>query len=151
MRRLSQAKLGLTYFLVSTAEEAKLKELGFVKGKKVELVNLTDQNAIVVVAGSRIAMGRETIDNIFVNEVLDDKKIVDLSNLKTGETGVVQKIESDIATKHRLMDMGITRGVAIYVRKLSPLGDPMELHLRGYSLSLRKQDARLIKVLVKEV
>jgi len=149
MRKLSQARLGLTYYVAVTATDPKLRELGFVKGKKVELANLTATNAIVLVAGARLAMDIETVETIFVDENQKDEETVALSELKPGQTGIVRRIETDFATKHRLMDMGITRGVGIFVRKLAPLGDPMELHLRGYSLSLRKQDAGLIKVVLE--
>lgn len=147
MIKLSQAKIALTYFLAATATEPKLRDLGFVAGKKIELLNRTASNAIVLIAGTRLAVDLETLDKIWVDEKQSaEEELVDLSALNPGETGIVRKIETDFATKHRLMDMGVTRGVSIFVRKLAPLGDPMELHLRGYSLSLRKQDAGLIKV-----
>ena len=63
-----------------------------------------------------------------------------------GATVRVVKLHSEGALKRRLMDMGLTRGVLVTVRKLAPLGDPMELTLRGYELSLRKADAALIEV-----
>jgi ferrous iron transport protein A len=151
MIALSQARVGFAYYVAATAKEAKLQDLGFVKGKKVELSQLTPENAIVSIAGTRIAMDKETLDKVFVTEIKEEEALLELSLLKPGETGIVRKIDSDPATKHRLMDMGITRGTAIYIRKLAPLGDPMELHLRGYSLSLRKQDASLIKVVHDEI
>ncbi|MDR2975690.1 MAG: ferrous iron transport protein A [Streptococcaceae bacterium] len=146
MIKLSQAKVSLTYFVAASPSNSKLRDLGFVTGKKVELLNHTATNAIVLISGTRLAIDKETLDLILVEEKQLDEQMVDLSDLKPGETGIVRKIETDFATKHRLMDMGVTRGVGIFVRKLAPLGDPMELHLRGYSLSLRKQDASLIKV-----
>ncbi len=72
-----------------------------------------------------------------------------MGNLKTtpcGATVTVRKIEGEGATRRRIMDMGITRGAEIYVRKVAPLGDPIEVTVRGYELSLRKADAEMILV-----
>ena len=62
------------------------------------------------------------------------------------DMGIVTKIEGDSAYKRRIMDMGITKGVDVYVRKVAPLGDPVEVTVRGYELSLRKADAEMIEV-----
>ncbi len=69
-----------------------------------------------------------------------------LKDIKVGETAVVAKLHGDGPVRRRIMDMGITRGVDIYVRKVAPLGDPMELNLRGYELTLRRSDAAMIEV-----
>ena len=69
-----------------------------------------------------------------------------LRDVKVGETVKVVKLHGEGAVKRRIMDMGITRGVEIYVRKLAPLGDPVEVTVRGYELSLRKADAEMIEV-----
>ena len=69
-----------------------------------------------------------------------------LGDAKVGSTVVVTKIEGDSAYKRRIMDMGITKGVEIYIRKVAPLGDPVEITVRGYELSLRKADADMITV-----
>ena len=69
-----------------------------------------------------------------------------LRDAKIGETVTVVKIRGEGAVKRRIMDMGITKNVEIYVRKVAPLGDPVELTVRGYELSLRKADAELIEV-----
>ena len=69
-----------------------------------------------------------------------------LRDTKVGETVKVVKLHVEGAVKRRIMDMGITRGVEIYVRKLAPLGDPVEVTVRGYELSLRKADAEMIEV-----
>ena len=69
-----------------------------------------------------------------------------LGNAKVGSTVVVTKIEGDSAYKRRIMDMGITKGVEVYVRKVAPLGDPVEVTVRGYELSLRRADAEMIEV-----
>lgn len=69
-----------------------------------------------------------------------------LRQAKIGSTVRVVKVHGEGAIKRRIMDMGITKGVEIYVRKLAPLGDPMELTVRGYELSLRKADAEMIEI-----
>lgn len=69
-----------------------------------------------------------------------------LKDAKIGQTVKVVKLHGAGALKRRIMDMGITKGVEIYVRKVAPLGDPMELNVRGYELSLRKADAETIEV-----
>ena len=69
-----------------------------------------------------------------------------LKDVKVGETATVVKLHGEGATKRRIMDMGITKGVEIDVRKVAPLGDPMELNVRGYELSVRKADAEKIEV-----
>ena len=69
-----------------------------------------------------------------------------LRDVKPGESATVQKLNGAGAVKRRIMDMGITKGVKISVRKVAPLGDPVEITVRGYELSLRKSDAALIAV-----
>lgn len=69
-----------------------------------------------------------------------------LKDVATGETVVVKKLDGEGAYKRRIMDMGITKGSEIYVRKVAPLGDPVEITVRGYELSLRKADAEMIEV-----
>lgn len=69
-----------------------------------------------------------------------------LKQTKVGETAIVKKLHGDGAIKRRIMDMGITKGVSIYVRKVAPLGDPFELTVRGYELSLRKSDAEMVEI-----
>lgn len=69
-----------------------------------------------------------------------------LKQVKIGATAKVVRVHGEGALRRRIMDMGITRGVEIYVRKVAPLGDPMELTVRGYELTLRKADAEMIEI-----
>ena len=69
-----------------------------------------------------------------------------LKDVKIGETVTVVKIHGEGAIKKRIMDMGITKGTSVFVRKVAPLGDPVEITVRGYELSLRKADAEMIEV-----
>jgi len=69
-----------------------------------------------------------------------------LKDVQVGESAVVKKIHGEGALKRRIMDMGITKGTEIYVRKVAPLGDPVEITVRGYELSLRKEDAAILEM-----
>ncbi|MBQ2943117.1 MAG: ferrous iron transport protein A [Ruminococcus sp.] len=69
-----------------------------------------------------------------------------LKNAKIGATAKVIKVHGEGAIRRRIMDMGITKGVEIYIRKVAPLGDPIEVTVRGYELSLRKADADMIEI-----
>ena len=69
-----------------------------------------------------------------------------LRQAKVGDTAKVVKLHGEGAVKRRIMDMGITKGVEVYIRKVAPLGDPVEITVRGYELSIRKADADMIEV-----
>ena len=73
-----------------------------------------------------------------------------LREVNIGDTAIVRKLNGEGAVKRRIMDMGITKNTEIYVRKVAPLGDPIEVTVRGYELSLRKADAQMIEVQLKE-
>ncbi|MBR4362200.1 MAG: ferrous iron transport protein A [Ruminococcus sp.] len=69
-----------------------------------------------------------------------------LRDIAVGSTAKVKKLHGEGAIKRRIMDMGLTKGTEVFVRKVAPLGDPIEIKVRGYELSLRKADAELIEV-----
>ncbi len=69
-----------------------------------------------------------------------------LREVKSGETVTVVKLNGEGAVKRRIMDMGITKGCSVYIRKVAPLGDPVEITVRGYELSVRKEDAQMVEV-----
>lgn len=69
-----------------------------------------------------------------------------LRDAKPGEMVTVTKLNGAGATKRRIMDMGITKGCPVFIRKVAPLGDPVEITIRGYELSLRKEDAQMVEV-----
>lgn len=69
-----------------------------------------------------------------------------LKDVEVGKTVSVVKLHGEGAVKRRIMDMGITKGIEVFVRKVAPLGDPIEVRVRGYELSLRKSDAQMIEV-----
>ena len=69
-----------------------------------------------------------------------------LKQVKVGDTVTVVKLHGDGAVKRRIMDMGLTKGIPVHVRKVAPLGDPIEVTVRGYELSIRKADAEMVEV-----
>ena len=117
-----------------------LAELGFVVNSDVTVVSQLAGNLILQVKDSRVAL-----DKTMANRIMR-KNMKSLKDVKVGETATVVKLHGEGATKRRIMDMGITKGVEIHVRKVAPLGDPMELNVRGYELSVRKADAEKIEV-----
>ena len=76
----------------------------------------------------------------------EDRSTKTLRDVAVGQTATVAKIHGEGALKRRIMDMGITKGTEIYVRKVAPLGDPVEVTVRGYELSLRKEDADILEM-----
>lgn len=70
-----------------------------------------------------------------------------VKNLRVGESAYVKKLHGEGALKRRIMDMGITKGAEVYIRKVAPLGDPVEIAVRGYELSIRKADADMIEIM----
>ena len=73
-----------------------------------------------------------------------------LRDVEIGETCVVKKLHGEGAVKRRIMDMGVTKNTEIFVRKVAPLGDPIEVKVRGYELSIRKDDAEMVEVYEEE-
>lgn len=132
------------------AEEATkkhLNNLGLVPGATVVLINGSGENSIVLLHNSRIAMNKSILDHITISEKEDSTEHwISLDQLSAGETAQVVGVHGQGAIKRRLMDMGITKGVTILIRKRAPLGDPIEINLRGYELTLRKSEAELVLV-----
>ena len=123
-----------------------LAELGFVVNSDVTVVSQLAGNLILQVKDSRVALDKTMANRILRWEQCRRKEMGSLEDVKVGETATVVKLHGEGATKRRIMDMGITKGVEIHVRKVAPLGDPMELNVRGYELSVRKADAEKIEV-----
>lgn len=69
-----------------------------------------------------------------------------LKDVRIGQTAIIRRLHGEGALKRRIMDMGLTKGTEVYVRKAAPLGDPLELTVRGYELSVRKADAEMIEI-----
>ncbi len=153
MKTLNTARIGQIYYvskILKTEHAGKLRELGFVADKEVVLISKDRENALLKIDQTRLALSNFYLNTILIKDEQSNEELVPLSSLNIGQSGVVRMLDGQGEIKRRLMDMGITRGTSISVHKLAPLGDPMEFHLRGYSLSLRKKDAEKIKIVVQE-
>ncbi|MDA9471865.1 FeoA family protein [Enterococcus sp. 5H] len=151
MLTLAQAKLNKVYTIESIQVEGfakkHLNNLGLVLGSKVVLVNYSGDNGIVLLHNGRIAINLSILKQItIVEKSLSEENWLSLDQLAIGEKARVIGIHGQGAIKRRLMDMGLTKGVDLLVRKMAPLGDPIEINLRGYELTLRKNEAELVLV-----
>ena len=151
MLTLAEAEHGIAYVVedIQTDETTKkhLNNLGLVLGATVVLVTDSGENGIVLLHNSRVAMNQSILKHISIVEKEDTtEQWISLDQLTTGEIAQVVGVHGQGAIKRRLMDMGMTKGVSILVRKRAPLGDPIEINLRGYELTLRKSEAELVLV-----
>jgi ferrous iron transport protein A len=125
---------------------AHLNDLGLRVGVEILMVQKNHKSGIILYGENRIALDASTMTQIEVSEKQQETMLTSLDQLQVGETGKVRKIATTGALRRRLMDMGITKNVSIHVVRLAPLGDPIEIRLRGYDLSLRKQEAAFVFV-----
>lgn len=125
-----------------------LSNLGLAAGETIEVVTKTKNSAIIIVKGSRLAFDASILDKIDLAPAEEDQKKIPLSELPVGHSAIVTDIFSANETKRRLMDMGITKRTRVLLRKVAPLGDPPEISLRGYELTLRKSEAQMISVVM---
>ncbi|MDR0921806.1 MAG: ferrous iron transport protein A [Lactobacillales bacterium] len=151
MQTLEKAKIKQTYLIKSVEATGSLHkhldDLGLIVGAKIALITINKDNGIVLLHNSRLALDREILRLIEIMDTEEDEETWEpLNVLRVGESGKVVGIHGTGEVKRRLMDMGITRGVQVHIRKTAPLGDPIEINLRGYELTLRKSEAELILV-----
>ena len=125
-----------------------LSNLGLAAGETIEVVTKTKNSAIIIVKGSRLAFDASILDKIDLAPAEEDQEKAPLSELPVGRSAIVTDIFSANETKRRLMDMGITKRTRVLLRKVAPLGDPLEISLRGYELTLRKSEAQMISVVM---
>lgn len=148
---LLDGKLHISYRIVSIdlPEESQrhLSNLGLTVGRSLRLVSKTRDSAILMLKASRLAFDSSILQQIEVEEEAGMIEAIPLSELEIGQTAYVAGIFAMQEAKRRLMDMGITRNTKILLRKVAPLGDPIEISLRGYELTLRKSEAQLISVI----
>ncbi|MBU5595254.1 ferrous iron transport protein A [Amphibacillus sp. MSJ-3] len=150
MENLMNAKVNHIYQVHSLTIEGETKNhlqaIGIVPGSKISLLELQGQSGIVLMQKSRIALDSTILEKIYIEEIKEKQEWLPLDQLKVGEYGKVVSIHGKGAIRRRLMDMGMTKNVKVYIQKLAPLGDPIEVTLRGYDLSLRKDEASLVLV-----
>ncbi|MFD1124770.1 ferrous iron transport protein A [Lentilactobacillus raoultii] len=157
MEALSETKHRGEYIIMNVLGDRaivrRLSEMGMISGKKVTVISLsTDSSGMMIYfQGQRLAISLDIAERIVVRDVKEQAgdKLRSLSDLKIGKTGIVRKMVGDRALRRRLLDMGLTNNTVIKVNQIAPLGDPIELMVRGYKLSLRKRDASC--VLIEEV
>lgn len=125
-----------------------LSNLGLAAGETIEVVTKTKNSAIIIVKGSRLAFDASILDKIDLAPAEEGQEKIPLSELPVGRSAIVTDIFSANETKRRLMDMGITKRTRVLLRKVAPLGDPLEISLRGYELTLRKSEAQMISVVM---
>lgn len=153
MESVTKCKLNHVYqfqeFKGSKSYERHLNNLGLVSGVDLYIVSKQKgQPIIVVFKGTRIGLDEEIAKDIHVieKEATSEAVMDSMDCLKVGESAQVVKILGTGALKRRLMDMGLTRGTRIEIKKYAPLGDPIEICVRNYELTLRKKEAELILV-----
>lgn len=124
-----------------------MSHLGVTPGETLEIVTKTKESAILIIKGSRLAFDASILEKIDITPLDQEHTALPLSELSVGESAIVVDIFAINEAKRRLMDMGITKRTKIYLRKVAPLGDPIEITLRGYELTLRKSEAQMISVI----
>ena len=130
------------------------ENLGIIAGASLTVLSQVGGGVIVKVRASRLALDRglamkisyKTGNKTYLKGIIMEKK---LNEFKPGERGVVLRIDGEGKIRRRLFDMGVTPGAEIVLRKLAPLGDPVEVTLRGYELTLRKAEASCVMMEVK--
>ncbi|MDP5872693.1 ferrous iron transport protein A [Streptococcus mutans] len=147
---LQDARIDVPYTVVSInlPEDSvrHLSNLGLKVGSRLELISKTKSSAIVMLKSSRLAFDDSILSKIDVSESQETVETLPLSELEVGQFAYIDNIFAISEAKRRLMDMGLTRHTKIYLRKVAPLGDPIEISLRGYELTLRKSEAQMISV-----
>lgn len=122
-----------------------LNDLGLLAGTKVALASYEKGNGIVVLHNTRLALDNAILKQIMVSEEAEvEESWLSLDLLEVGERAKVVSVYGKGAVRRRLMDMGLTRNAELLVRKRAPLGDPIEINVRGYELTLRKNEAELV-------
>ena len=131
----------------------RLAEMGMVVSSNLTVISVSQNSSglVIFLRGQRLALSYSLASSILVKGIneLEEIKILPLSRLETGQSAIVGKIIGDRPVRRRLMDMGLTKNTVIKILRVAPLGDPIELLLRGYKLSIRKQEADF--VMVREV
>ena len=124
-----------------------LSNLGLAAGETIEVVTKTKNSAIIIVKGSRLAFDASILDKIDLAPAEEDQEKIPLSELPV-DVRLSLLIFFQQMKPTRLMDMGITKRTRVLLRKVAPLGDPLEISLRGYELTLRKSEAQMISVVM---
>ncbi|KRM91527.1 FeoA family protein [Liquorilactobacillus cacaonum] len=154
MKTLAEIKNKGTYVITEILGDKKiirrLNEIGIVNNVTFSLLNGTDEfsGKVIILRGQRLAISSSLARKLLVINVNEeiDKNLQKLSQLHIGDIGVAVKINGSRPLRKRLLDMGLTGHTPIKVCQIAPLGDPIEIELRGYKLSLRKEEADYVVV-----
>ncbi|HFU4459567.1 TPA: ferrous iron transport protein A [Streptococcus suis] len=148
--QLQELKIGHTYTITDclAAEDIRrhLVHLGLKTGQEIRLISKTKTNAIFQIKASRLALDQTVIESLVLTEKPDEQESLSLDQLTIGSSAKVLDICATGALRRRLMDMGLTKNTQLFLKKVAPLGDPLEITLRGYELTLRKSEAQMIQV-----
>lgn len=152
MISLKEGTLGTQYFvhdiINQTVSNRHLANLGLISGTPIRVVSKNKQgDYIILLRETRLAMSEQVVSQILVSEEhVGQKATQSLSEVTVDSQVKVTQIIGDKKIRRRLMDMGLTKGTPLYLRKVAPLGDPLEISVRGYELTLRKTEAEFIIV-----
>ncbi|MFZ2186630.1 MAG: ferrous iron transport protein A [Streptococcus parauberis] len=148
--KLLQAEIGKKYLIKSInlpdSFKKHLSHLGLLPDKQIMLISKTNNSAIVMLSDQRLAFDKSILDNIDVELHQTTSNAVPLTDLLVGKKAYIDNIFTNKETKRHLMDMGLTKGTQVKLIKVAPLGDPIEISVRGFELTLRKSEAQLISV-----
>ncbi|EHI68598.1 FeoA family protein [Streptococcus ictaluri] len=153
--KLWQAHIGVDYQIdeidLAADYQRHLAILGIRIGSQVRVLSKTKTSLILMLKTGRLAFDQSILDKIEVQEISDSQPLIPLSELSVSEKAVIKGIYASKEAKRRLMDMGLTRGTTVQLCKRAPLGDPLDIKVRGYDLSLRQSEAQLISVAKVEI
>ncbi|HEM5319641.1 TPA: ferrous iron transport protein A [Streptococcus suis] len=147
--KLQNLQVGQSYLVKDCLTQDDIRKhlthLGLKVGEEIRIISKTKTNAIFQVKASRLALDREIIESLVLIEK-SATEIINLSEAPIGSSAKVMDIYATDALRRRLMDMGLTKNTQLFLKKVAPLGDPIEITLRGYELTLRKSEAQMIGV-----
>ncbi|HFI0578292.1 TPA: ferrous iron transport protein A [Streptococcus suis] len=148
--QLQELKIGHTYTVTDCLAPEDIRRhlvhLGLKTGQDIRLISKTKTNAIIQIKASRLALDQTVIESLVLTEKPDEQEALSLDQLTIGSSATVLDICATGALRRRLMDMGLTKNTQLFLKKVAPLGDPLEITLRGYELTLRKSEAQMIQV-----
>ncbi|KRL03934.1 FeoA family protein [Liquorilactobacillus oeni] len=145
-----KGKYVITNILGNSRFVRRLNEIGIIVGVNLTVISTsqTESGMVIYLRGQRLALNHSVASLIIVrslNEIFI-KKCKSLSSVSVGKEAIVAKVLGDKRVRKRLLDMGLTKNTMVKVNQTAPLGDPLEVLLRGYKLSLRKQEADYVMV-----
>lgn len=133
----------------------RLAEMGVAPNSTLTVITVSknESGMVIYLRGQRLAVSYSMAQSIMVKGVSeeDGEKLISLSQVKVGNAGIVNKIIGNKALRKRLMDMGLTKNTVVKIHQIAPLGDPIELIVRNYKLSIRKNEADFVLVSEMEV